>query len=91
MTCVTILLMALATGDTPPVSETSAAEAPNAKGCCATQAPKSSRTAKLAGDRAAGGMTGTGLLSLENSLQPMIERFNAAADKPRLVAILSPT
>ncbi len=32
-----------------------------------------------------------GMISLDNSLQPLIERFNADRDKPRLVAIVSAT
>ena len=32
-----------------------------------------------------------GMISLENSLQPLIERFNADRDKPRVVAIVSAT
>ncbi len=34
---------------------------------------------------------GTSLISLADSLTPLQERFNAALDKPRVVAILSPT
>ncbi len=34
---------------------------------------------------------GTSLISLGESLAPLKERFNAAVDKPRVVAILSPT
>lgn len=34
---------------------------------------------------------GGSLVSLKGSLKPLQERFNAAADKPRVVAILSPT
>ncbi len=34
---------------------------------------------------------GTSLISLADSLTPLQERFNAAVDKPRVVAILSPT
>ncbi len=32
-----------------------------------------------------------GMISLDNSLQPLIERFNADRDKPRVVAIVSAT
>ena len=31
------------------------------------------------------------LISLEESISPLVEHFNAYADKPRVVAILSPT
>lgn len=31
------------------------------------------------------------LISLEESISPLVEHFNAHADKPRVVAILSPT
>ena len=34
---------------------------------------------------------GTSLISLADSLAPLQERFNAAVDKPRVLAILSPT
>lgn len=34
---------------------------------------------------------GTSLISLGESLAPLQERFNAAVDKPRVLAILSPT
>lgn len=34
---------------------------------------------------------GTSLISLADSLAPLKERFNAAVDKPRVLAILSPT
>ncbi len=34
---------------------------------------------------------GTELTTLTDSLQPLIDRFNAEKDKPRIVAILSPT
>ncbi len=33
----------------------------------------------------------TPLISLADSLKPLQDRFNAAKDKPRFVAILSPT
>ncbi|MCH7720152.1 MAG: hypothetical protein IH988_04070 [Planctomycetes bacterium] len=32
-----------------------------------------------------------GMISLDNSLQPLIERFNSDRDKPRVVAIVSAT
>lgn len=32
-----------------------------------------------------------GMISLENSLEPLIERFNSSRDKPRVVAIVSAT
>ena len=34
---------------------------------------------------------GKSLISLADSLAPLQERFNAAVDKPRVLAILSPT
>ena len=34
---------------------------------------------------------GTSLISLADSLAPLQERFNAAVNKPRVLAILSPT
>ncbi len=32
-----------------------------------------------------------GVISLDNSLEPLIARFNSDRDKPRVVAIVSPT
>ncbi len=32
-----------------------------------------------------------GMISLDNSLEPLIERFNSDRDKPRVVAIVSAT
>lgn len=36
-------------------------------------------------------MPDSSLVSLDESLEPLIDRFNAEADKPRILMLLSPT
>ncbi len=59
-------------------------------GCAATNdLTSTSRCRRI--DQAVEGSTTASLVSLSKSLEPLRERFNAAKDKIRFVAILSPT
>ncbi len=77
-----LVISVAAAADSPPASKT------KASGCCSKPAGTS---AKLVSRPTADSLGTDVLISLEDSVEPLRKRFNAEADKPRVVAILSPT